>query len=64
MQTVYSGVAREQPEGLYWGGQAFLNVASLDLEEKDADRYGKILLKRCADRFPRSEWGGKASGEL
>lgn len=64
VNMVYLGVAREQPESLYWGGQAFLNVASLDSAEADAERFGKILLKRCSDRFPQSEWGSKAKDEI
>ncbi len=64
VQTVYRGVAREQPEALYWGGQTFLNVASLDSSELDAERFGKILLKRCADGYATSSWGSKAAAEL
>ena len=64
VQTMYLSVAREQPESLYWGGQAFLNVASLDTAEVDAERFGKILMKRCADRYPQSEWGSQAKDQI
>ncbi len=64
VQTVYRGVVREQPEALYWAAQAFLNVAAMDDTEEDAERWGKILLKRCSDAYPQSEWGSKAKAEL
>ena len=64
VQTVYRGVAREQPEALYWGAQCFLNVAGLDGGEDDAERLGKILLKRCKDGYGESEWGQRAAAEL
>jgi hypothetical protein len=64
VQTVYRGVAREQPEALYWGAQTFLNVEGLDGGEKDAGRFGKILLKRCKDGFGETEWGQRAAAEL
>ncbi|MDG2149304.1 MAG: hypothetical protein P8N09_07255 [Planctomycetota bacterium] len=68
VQTMFRGVAREQPESLYWAAQSFLNVASLaddlGLEEEDAERMGRILLKRCAERFPQSDWGSRAAEEI
>ena len=64
VQTVYKGVAREQAEALYFGGQAFLSVASLDEEAGQDELYGKILLVRCRDGFPGTEWGKKAASEL
>jgi hypothetical protein len=58
VQVRYPGIRSEQPEALYWGGQSFLNVSSLD-----AERLGKVLLKRCRDGYPQSEWGMKAIAE-
>ena len=55
---------REQAEALYFGGQAFLSVASLDEEAGQDELYGKILLVRCRDGFPGTEWGKKAASEL
>ena len=57
----YSGINIEQAEALYFGGQSFLNIASLDSEAKDADLRGRVLLKRCADNYAGSEWGRKAA---
>ena len=56
----YRGVRREQPEAMYWAGEAFLNVGSLS-NDKDANTWGLIMLKRCRESFPKSEWGQKAA---
>lgn len=59
----YSGVYAEQAESLYWAGQSFLNIASLDSSDAEAERRGQVLLKRCRDGYAGSEWAEKAAAE-
>jgi len=64
VQTVYKGVAREQPEALYMGARAFFQIGQIDKGETEAEGFGRLLLKRCRDGYPETEWGIKAAKEL
>ena len=44
-----------------FSGQCFLNLAAMDPEANEAEQRGNVLLKRCRDGFPGSEWARLAS---